>query len=100
MPGFITAKALEPYKYTKGDISLNQEVSNIEAVSDQGTQLYNIRWTNYYLDISKPSHEILSLKASQSSGSLFGSHFAGGGLVNHLTVLRIMERIIYPRRSP
>ncbi|QBX68330.1 NlpC/P60 family protein [Serratia quinivorans] len=76
MPGHVTAKALEPHKYTISDFSLNQETSSISSVWNQGAQLYKLSGTNYYLDISKPSHKISSLKPSNPSGSIFGSNYS------------------------
>ncbi|OAT38668.1 NlpC/P60 family protein [Proteus myxofaciens] len=74
-PSDIEIRAIEPYKYTLDDFSMNTDSSSLSSVSNRGARLYSLTGTNHYLDIKKPLHKISSVKASERSGSRFGNDY-------------------------
>ncbi|MDH0357056.1 NlpC/P60 family protein [Morganella sp. GD04133] len=76
MPSYIQIRAIEPYKYTLNDFSMNTDSSSLHYVDHGQVTLFNLTGTNYYLDIQKPSHKISTVTASKQSGSIFGSDYS------------------------
>ncbi|HGM5910733.1 MULTISPECIES: NlpC/P60 family protein [Serratia] len=75
-PSDIEIRAIEPYRYTLDDFSMNTDSSRLPGTSNQGANLYSLTGTNYYLDIKKPFHKISSVKANLQSGDRFGSDYS------------------------